>query len=95
MSNDETLTSCKRARRAADDPELHEYVGALSFIGNEQCGEFPERDDGEIKQCGDDATHSVVLFDGNSLITVSRCNEHGEPDDVDVHDREWSGKVEL
>lgn len=95
MSNDEPLTSCERARQTADDPELPEYVGALSFIGNEQCGEVPERDDREIKQCDADATHSVVLFDGDALITVSRCNEHGEPEDVDVHDREWSGKVEL
>jgi len=73
--------------------EEPEYVGAHSALLNERCQHYPNIEGSSLGRCAQDATHTVVTVDGNDIHEVAMCDECGEPDDVDAHDREWSGDV--
>lgn len=77
------------------DPEIEpEYVGAHSGVTNDECQEWedaePEADRFVPTQCGDEATHTVVMKSENGLHEIAMCDGCGEPDDVTATDREWS-----
>ena len=76
------------------DPEIEpEYVGVHSALNREQCqhwvGDSPEN----VERCENNATHTVVIFDGSDLIQMGSCDNCGEPDELPSHDREWTGEV--
>lgn len=69
------------------EPEYEpEYVGAHSEPTGDECcnwqGEYQE----DVEQCGDDATHTVVMRSPNGTLSeIPMCDECGEPQDVDAH----------
>lgn len=71
-----------------------ETVGAHSGLSNETCQEWedaePDAERFVPTQCGNDATHTLVVKTANGLSEVAMCDECGIPDDVDASDREWS-----
>ena len=66
-----------------------EYVGAHSGLNNDQCTNYKGRTKSEVRRCENDATHTVVMYDGK-LHEMGMCDDCGEPDDVEDFDREWS-----
>ena len=75
-------------------PEVEpEYVGAHSALTDERCQHYLNVEGFPPTRCGRDATHTVVMADGSGIHEVTMCDECGEPDDIDSHDREWSGEV--
>lgn len=68
-----------------------EYVGAHSGLPDDQevCGNWTGSTPSEMAACVAEATHTVVMYDG-SLVEIAMCDDCGEPQDVDDHDREWS-----
>ena len=70
-----------------------EYVGTHSALTDERCQHYPNIEESPPRRCNRDATHTVVMVDRNDIHEVAMCDECGEPDDVDAHDREWSGEV--
>lgn len=75
------------------DPEKEpEYVGAHSAISNSECQNYYGETRDDVQQCGEPATHTVVMFDGNKLAQVAMCDSCGEPEDT-ADDREWSGEA--
>jgi hypothetical protein len=75
------------------DPEIEpEYVGAHSALHNERCQNWCGETVDDVEQCGDDATHTVVMYNG-SLHEIAMCDDCGEPQDVDSHERKWTGEV--
>lgn len=76
------------------DPEIEpEYVGAHSALSSSLCQNWMGDTPSEMEQCEVPATHTVVMFDGKGLCEIAMCDECGEPQDVDFHEREWSGEV--
>lgn len=81
------------------DPEREpEYVGAHSALTDEQCQNYldgnadaPDEPFAPTR-CANDATHTIVLADGDGLHEQSLCGDCGEPDDVERHERPWSGE---
>lgn len=87
MSDDvasERTTPHRKTAAAEAEPE---YVGAHSNPVEDECvqwsGNPPE-------PCGRQATHTVVMYDGE-LHEVASCDKCGEPGDVEDFDRRWSG----
>jgi hypothetical protein len=74
-----------------------EYVGAHSALADERCQNWqdaaPDVERFSPTQCDRDATHTVVMADENGIREVAMCDECGEPEDVDYHEREWTGEV--
>ena len=70
-----------------------EYVGAHSALTDERCQHYLNVEGFSPKRCDQEATHTVVMADGSGIHEVAMCDECGEPDDADSHDREWSGEV--
>jgi len=75
-----------------------EYVGVHSALASETCSNVydddPENtgpDEFVPAMCDNDATHTVVMFDGD-FHEVAMCDDCGEPEDVDRYDREWAGE---
>lgn len=70
-----------------------EYVGAHSARVNPDCQGWHQNDEGEMEQCGECSTHTVVMFSGDRLHQIAMCDDCGEPEDVDNHEREWTGDL--
>lgn len=68
-----------------------EYVGAHSEITNPTCQNWVGETRDDVEQCGAEATHTVVMKSGGGLSEIAMCDDCGEPDDLDGHEREWSG----
>jgi len=69
-----------------------EYVGAHSGVDGAECRNWLEpHADG---QCGEPATHSVVMYHGD-LSEIPMCDDCGEPEDVEAWDRVWSADREC
>ncbi len=76
------------------DPEKEpEYVGAYSARVAPDCQNHDGETKDDVEQCGEWSTHTVVMFDGSELYQLAMCDECGEPQDVDYHEREWSGEL--
>ncbi len=74
------------------DPEVEpEYVGAHSGLsdGQDVCKYWDGETREDIDQCGNPATHTIVMYDG-SLHEIAMCDSCGEPDDIDDLPREWT-----
>lgn len=75
------------------DPEKEpEYVGVHSAITHPTCQYTTGETREDVEACGEDATHTVVMFEGKKLRQVAMCDDCGEPEDA-ADDREWSGDV--
>jgi hypothetical protein len=73
-------------------PEMEpECVGAHSGLPTDRdgCEYWSGATRQTITRCGEQATHTVVMYDGE-LHERPMCDEHGEPDDVTTAKREWS-----
>ena len=76
------------------DPEKEpEYVGVHSALVAAECQHWVGETTEEIGCCEDEATHTVVMWTGTRLVQIASCDDCGEPDDLDAHDREWTGEV--
>lgn len=76
------------------DPEIEpEYVGAYSGLADERCCNWFGETTHTLGECGQEATHSVVMASGSKLSVIAMCDDCGEPNDVRATDREWSGEV--
>lgn len=89
-SAEESAEIQQKTRPDPVDPEVEpECVGFHSAVDAERCenyvGEFVE----DIERCGNDATHTCVVYDGNSLNEIAMCDECGDPEAV-PDDRRWS-----
>lgn len=77
-------------------PELEpEYVGAHSSLVNETCQNFIGEYQEDVEACGNEATHTVVMWSG-SMHQIAMCDDCGEPEDVLLHEndeREWTGEL--
>ena len=82
------------AERENIAPEVEpEYVGAHSALTDERCQHHPNVGGRDPSRCDRIATHTVVMADGSGIHEVAMCDECGEPDDVDSHERRWSGEL--
>ena len=77
-----------------------EYVGAHTALTDSQCQNYldgnADHPDEPFRpeRCENDATHTVVMADGDGLHEQAVCDECGEPDDAECHvDHSWSGKI--
>lgn len=94
MSSRSQRAETSQSNRDVVDPETEpEFVGAYSRTRHDSCRAFVETDDGH-ERCGDDATHTIVLYDGSKLAQLAACDEHGDPRDVEAYDREWSTELD-
>lgn len=76
------------------DPDVEpEYVGAYSALAAERCQNWKGEQPDGVEQCNGRATHTVVMYTGK-LHKIAMCESCGEPDDVDHHEREWTGELE-
>lgn len=68
-----------------------EYVGAHSGLPDDQdvCDNWSGETRSTVTQCGNSATHTVVMYDGE-LHEIPMCDDCGEPADVTAAKREWS-----
>lgn len=68
-----------------------EFVGAHSAVAEEQCAHYRVVEEGaQPQRCANDASHTVVMFDGEKLHELASCDECGDLDDVADFEREWS-----
>lgn len=67
-----------------------EVVGHYSAIIRDRCTHWQANEDGSPGVCSNDATHTRVLYDGNDVVSLAVCDEHGSPEQV-ADDRRWSG----
>lgn len=87
---EESAETQQKTRIETVDPEVEpEYVGYHSDVHADQCenyaGEYVE----DIERCENEATHTCVVYDGNSLHEIAMCDECGDPEEV-PDDRRWS-----
>lgn len=73
-------------RREVDPHIEPEYVGAHSGADADTCQLWTGD---EPTPCDNDATHTIVHYDGEYHHTAA-CDECGEPDDVEDWGRRWS-----
>ena len=82
--------ACQEDRIPTIEPEKEpELVGVHSGLDNDRCQTWYGETTDEISQCEDDATHTIVYYDGD-LHEQAVCDEHGPPDDLPRTEREWS-----
>lgn len=79
------------------DPDVEpEYVGAHSGISADECQHWfdaePDSERFVPTKCGNDPTHTIIVFDGTKVAEIASCDEHGEPDDLPNTDRIWTGQ---
>lgn len=78
------------------EPEKEpEYVGAHSSIIGAKCQHWLGETRADIEQCGDEPTHTIVMWTGTKLAQMASCDDCGEPEDVDDQEREWTGEVRI
>jgi hypothetical protein len=69
-----------------------EHVGVHSAIVSETCQNYYGERQSDVQQCGEPATHTVVMWSGSRLAQVAMCDQCGDPESA-PDDREWSGEV--